>query len=237
MGKESDDIDIALDDMYGEEFAELIRNQQKEEAGQAHADEKEAKKKGFGVIKGNSDKSKHLETAVIKVQDEFIDLVNLRSEEYGEDTRVPEIKIGTPEQDAYRRDLTINSMFYNINKGEVEDFTGFGIKDMEERVARTPLEPLKTFVDDPLRVLRVVRFAQRFGLSITPEIYEAARDEKVRSAFANKITFERIMKEMDKMFSNRNAHISVQQMHDFGVTELCIKPPTECASLQDHDKI
>jgi tRNA nucleotidyltransferase/poly(A) polymerase len=68
--------------------------------------------------------SKHLETAVIKIQDQYIDLVNLRSEEYGEESRVPEIKIGTPEQDAYRRDLTINSMFYNINKGIVEDFTG-----------------------------------------------------------------------------------------------------------------
>jgi tRNA nucleotidyltransferase (CCA-adding enzyme) len=48
----------------------------------------------------------------------------LRSEEYGEESRVPEIKIGTPEQDAYRRDLTINSMFYNINLGIIEDFTG-----------------------------------------------------------------------------------------------------------------
>lgn len=68
--------------------------------------------------------SKHLETAVIKIQDQFIDLVNLRSEDYGEESRVPEIKIGTPEQDAYRRDLTINSLFFNINKGIIEDFTG-----------------------------------------------------------------------------------------------------------------
>jgi tRNA nucleotidyltransferase/poly(A) polymerase len=80
--------------------------------------------KSYGVIKCNSAMSKHLETAVIKVQNQFIDLVNLRSEEYGEESRVPEIKIGTPEQDAYRRDLTINSMFYNINKGIIEDFTG-----------------------------------------------------------------------------------------------------------------
>ena len=71
--------------------------------------------------------SKHLETAVIKVQGQFIDLVNLRSEEYGEDTNIPQIKIGTPEQDAYRRDLTLNSLFYNINKGIIEDFTGKGL--------------------------------------------------------------------------------------------------------------
>ena len=116
-------------------------------------------KTGYGVIKSNNEKSKHLETAVIKVMDEFIDLVNLRSEEYGEDSRVPEIKIGTPEQDAYRRDLTINSLFYNINKGEVEDLTGRGLSDMKEAIARTPLDPFKTFTDDPLRVLRSIRFA------------------------------------------------------------------------------
>lgn len=57
----------------------------------------------------------------------MIDLVNLRSEKYTEDSRVPTIDIGTPEEDAYRRDLTINSLFYNINQGVVEDFTLRGI--------------------------------------------------------------------------------------------------------------
>lgn len=100
-----------------------------------------------------------METAVIKVQNQLIDLVNLRSEEYGEESRVPEIKIGTPEQDALRRDLTINSMFYNINKGLIEDLTGRGLIDLKNKMANTPLQPLKTFVDDPLRVLRTIRFA------------------------------------------------------------------------------
>lgn len=109
LGKESNDIDIALDDMFGEEFAEMIRVRQTKEMPDG------GKKAGYGVIKGNSDKSKHLETAVIHVMGESIDLVNLRSEEYAEDSRVPEINIGTPEQDALRRDLTINSLFYNVN--------------------------------------------------------------------------------------------------------------------------
>jgi tRNA nucleotidyltransferase (CCA-adding enzyme) len=119
------------------------------------------------VIKANSDKSKHLETAVIKVYGEFIDLVNLRSEEYSEDSRVPKIEIGTPEQDAYRRDLTFNSLFYNINTKEIEDYTGKGINDLKNEIVRTPLPPKKTFIDDPLRVLRTIRFAQRFGFNIT----------------------------------------------------------------------
>jgi tRNA nucleotidyltransferase (CCA-adding enzyme) len=75
------------------------------------------------VIKANCEKSKHLETATIRVHGIFIDLVNLRSEKYSDNSRVPTIEIGTPEEDAFRRDLTINSMFYNINKGEIEDLT------------------------------------------------------------------------------------------------------------------
>ena len=156
MGKESHDIDIALNDMFGEQFAEIVRAKQKKNA-EITGDKKEGK--GYGVIKSNSDKSKHLETAVVKVNGIFIDLVNLRSEEYGEDSRFPEIKIGTPLEDALRRDLTINSMFYNINSKTIEDLTEQGISDLKNRVARTPLPPLKTFIDDPLRDLRVIRFA------------------------------------------------------------------------------
>lgn len=116
MGKESQDIDIALDDMYGEEFAKLLNEK-------LHPDGS----KKFGVIKSNSEKSKHLETATLRVHGLMIDLVNLRCEKYTEDSRVPTIDIGTPEEDAYRRDLTINSLFYNINSGKVEDFTKRGI--------------------------------------------------------------------------------------------------------------
>jgi len=72
----------------------------------------------------------------------MIDLVNLRSETYSDISRVPTIEIGTPEQDALRRDLTINSMFYNINENKVEDYTGKGIDDLKNKILRTPLEPL-----------------------------------------------------------------------------------------------
>ena len=211
--------------MYGEELAEIVRKRlydEEEKNGQKHPDNK-----GYGVIKANSAKSKHLETAVCKVYGEFIDFVNLRSEEYGEDSRVPTIEIGTPEQDALRRDLTFNSLFYNINTGEIEDFTGKGIDDLKNEIVRTPLPPKKTFVDDPLRVLRTIRFAQRFGFKIPQEFIEASRDPDVLEAFRNKLTAERITKEIDKMMSSREPHISIQQMYDFKITSLSIKPPTE----------
>ena len=79
------------------------------------------------MIKANCEKSKHLETATIKVEGMFIDLVNLRKEEYASDSRVPTIGFGTPTEDAFRRDLTINAMFYNINEEKVEDLTEKGI--------------------------------------------------------------------------------------------------------------
>ena len=106
----------------------------------------------------------------------MIDLVNLRNETYTEESRVPTIGIGTPTEDAYRRDLTINSLFYNINDEKVEDFTEMGISDLREGIVRTPLEPLQTFLDDPLRVLRTIRFANRFEFKIVDDIIEAAKN-------------------------------------------------------------
>lgn len=80
---------------------------------------------------------------------------------------------------------------------------------MRDKKANTPLHPLKTFIDDPLRVLRTIRFAQRFDLLISNDILKAAQDPKVRQAFEHKIKFERIMLEMDKIFSNKSPHISL----------------------------
>lgn len=75
--------------------------------------------------------------------------------------------------DALRRDFTINSLFYNINTGNIEDYTERGLSDIENRVIRTPLEPLVTFTDDPLRVLRCFRFKSRFNFTIHEDIYNS----------------------------------------------------------------
>jgi tRNA nucleotidyltransferase (CCA-adding enzyme) len=153
--------------MFGKDFAEMIQKTCKEDPDLQDTS-------NVGVIQANSEQSKHLETATLRVAGTWIDIVNLRSEKYTEHSRVPIIEIGTPEEDAYRRDLTINSMFYNINEGKVEDFTKLGLYDLKSKTARTPMEPLQTLLDDPLRTLRIIRFANRFDLHITPEILEAA---------------------------------------------------------------
>ena len=82
------------------------------------------------------------------------------------------MQFGTPEQDAMRRDFTINSLFYNINESRVEDLTHRGLEDLRQGLLRTPLAAMETFMDDPLRVLRAVRFGTRFGFELEASLVE-----------------------------------------------------------------
>ena len=132
-----------------------------------------------------------------------------------------------------RRDLTINSMFYNINLGTVEDFSGYGLKDLSERIARTPLDPLTTFTDDPLRVLRTIRFAARFQLSILPEVQEALVEPSVVLALLNKISRERIAKEFFLMIKGKNHMQALMHLKEFKMFEVIFKIPQEFPDLLD----
>lgn len=97
---------------------------------------------------------------------------------------------GTPLEDACRRDLTINALFYNLHSQQIEDQTGLGLQDLglvpgfEPRI-RTPLQPFETFHDDPLRVVRAVRFAARFGraFKLDEELVETIGREEIRVVF------------------------------------------------------
>jgi tRNA nucleotidyltransferase/poly(A) polymerase len=185
------DIDIALDDMLGREFADHL-NQYLVMKGEESV--------SVGMVLKNPEKSKHLETATMKVNSFWIDFVNLRAEEYTQESRIPDLmRIGTAVEDAYRRDLTINSLFYNINTGEIEDWTGRGFDDLRKGVISTPLPPLTTLLDDPLRVLRSIRFAARLRFSMDNELIKAAKDERVANALSLKVSRERVGGELDLM--------------------------------------
>lgn len=192
LGKECYDIDIALDDMLGREFCEKVNEYLSSEGEEIHK---------IGVVQCNPDQSKHLETAKMRLLDVWIDFVNLRAEDYSENSRIPTMRFGTAEEDAYRRDLTINSLFYNINTSSVEDFTGRGISDLKSGKIVTPLPPKQTFLDDPLRVLRAIRFGARFGFLLDGELKKAAADNDVIAALTDKISRERIGHEIDLMIS------------------------------------
>lgn len=100
-----------------------------------------------------------------------------------------------------RRDFTINSLFYNIQTGEIEDWTRLGLSDLKEKILRTPLDSKKTFEDDPLRVVRAVRFLGKLsGFRAHGELQEAASDPDVHDALRTKVTKDRIRQELIKVF-------------------------------------
>lgn len=197
LGVESHDIDIAINHLSGEEFANQL---QVYLAAQKLYDTVRA----IHTIKKNPEKSKHLETCTTKLFGLDIDFVNLRLEKYTQDSRVPIIECGTAEEDALRRDATLNALFYNLTTGVIEDLTRRGLQDLENGILRTPLEPLQTFLDDPLRVLRLIRFASRYGFSIDPETLASMRHPDLNNALAHKISRERVLVEWEKTVCSEN---------------------------------
>lgn len=209
LGSQCNDIDIALSNIMGVAFAEHLA---------AFAQAKGVRAGTISKIAVNPDQSKHLETATFKIFGLDIDLVNLRSEEYSETSRIPtEVLFGTPLEDARRRDITINSMFYNVHNHMVEDFTSKGLDDLHEGVIRTPLPPKETFRDDPLRVLRCIRFASRFGFELVADIKQAAQDSEIQNALVTKVARERIGDEISKMMKGQDPLHSIRLIHELAL--------------------
>ncbi|KAJ7151520.1 hypothetical protein C8R46DRAFT_1166436 [Mycena filopes] len=209
LGLESNDIDIALTDMMGVDFAGHL---------DAFAQSKNVKTGQIAVINPNPDQSKHLQTARIPIFGLELDLVNLRSEEYAANSRIPTaITFGTPLQDALRRDITINALFYNVHTRAVEDCTGKGLEDLRSGTIRTPLPPRETFLDDPLRILRSLRFASRFGFEIVPELAAAVQDPVIQEALVTKVKRERVGEEIAKIMKGPDPTRGIQI-----IDELCL---------------
>ncbi|KAG6599654.1 TRNA nucleotidyltransferase [Phytophthora cinnamomi] len=211
-GAESEDIDIALDNLMGAKFAWYITKFQRD---------RKLPQSSVGVVKANSDKSKHLEVATVTIEGSTVDLVHLRAEEYTQDSRVPEVRFATPADDASRRDLTINALFYNLHTREVEDFTGKGVDDLKGGVIRTPREPVQTFLDDPLRVLRALRFACEFGYKLDPALESAVLEQReIVGTMRRKVSRERIGIEVRKMLSGKDPARAFELLRQFDLLEL-----------------
>lgn len=212
------DIDIALDTMLGRDFAERVN---------AHLVSRGLHPASVGLIQRNPDQSKHLETATMRVLDVWLDMVNLRTETYSHDSRIPDVAIGTPLEDAMRRDLTINALFYNINTASLEDHTRRGFDDIRARVVRTPLPPLTTLLDDPLRALRAVRFASRLNFSFDPALFDACRDPRVHAALGAKVSRERISAEVDRCMAGENPSHAIGLLIELGLFPVVFRLPPE----------
>ena len=218
LGGESSDIDIALDNVPGDEFAQFLHDRECSNGNIS----------SIGVVKENPEQSKHIRTASFRFYGLDFDINNLRSETYTEHSRIPEVKFAKhPSEDAFRRDFTINALYYNLNTKEIEDYTGTGLSDLECGIIRTPLPAARTFVDDPLRVLRSIRFASRFSFTLDEDIKDAWGHEDVRAGLMNKVSRERIGVEICKMMRDPRAGMAVEHLLASGLIGLILHPPTD----------
>jgi len=219
LGTPSDDIDIALDKMTGQQFVtKALEYHRANPNSPIDADSNY-------VVQSNPDKSKHLETTALDIAGLKIDFVNLRDESYG-DSRIPTMTMASdPKVDAQRRDLTINALFYNVNNQQVEDYVG-GLQDLQSMTLRTPLDPTKTFMDDPLRMLRVFRFFSRYpNAKIADDTMNAMKDPKVHDAFRQKVSPERSGPEIIKMFGAARPAEAIRALFTAGLDKAVFNAP------------
>ncbi|MCQ2342408.1 MAG: CCA tRNA nucleotidyltransferase [Paludibacteraceae bacterium] len=158
-------------------------------------------------------------TAQVKWHDIELEFVGARRESYRHDSRNPIVEDGTLEEDQNRRDFTINAMAICLNKaryGELLDPFD-GMYDLEECTIRTPLDPDITFSDDPLRMMRAVRFAAQLGFTLDDETFDAIARNKDR---INIITRERIVDELNKIMGSIRPSIGWKLLDSTGLLPL-----------------
>jgi poly(A) polymerase len=158
-------------------------------------------------------------TAMLKYQSLEVEFVGARKESYNEDSRKPIVEDGTLEEDQNRRDFTINALAICLNSnrfGELIDPFG-GIQDIENKILRTPLEPGITFSDDPLRMMRAIRFASQLGFIIEPKTLEAISQNKKRIHIISK---ERIGDELNKIILSPRPSVGFKLLDKTGLLEL-----------------
>lgn len=171
-------------------------------------------------------------TAMIKYKDLELEFVGARKESYTENSRKPEVEGGTLEDDQKRRDFTINAMAISLNKdnfGELIDPFN-GVEDLEKEILRTPLEPAQTYSDDPLRMMRAVRFASTLSFTIEENSLNAIKQEAERIKI---VSMERIMVEFNKIMLSEKPSVGLKLMEQTGLLKLVIPELIELKGVEE----
>jgi putative nucleotidyltransferase with HDIG domain len=158
-------------------------------------------------------------TAQVKFEDIELEFVGARKESYDRGSRKPIVENGTLEDDQNRRDFTINALAIGLNKnnfGKLLDPFG-GLNDLENKIIRTPLNPDITYSDDPLRMMRAIRFATQLGFTIEEKSLKAISDNKERIKIVSK---ERISEELNKIICAPVPSVGFKLLFDTGLLHL-----------------
>ena len=172
-------------------------------------------------------------TAMIKHKDMEIEFVGARKESYNLNSRKPVVENGSLEDDQNRRDFTINALAFSLNEhnfGEIIDPFN-GLNDLEKKIIRTPLEPGRTFSDDPLRMMRAIRFATQLGFTIEENTYKSIARYRNRIQIVSQ---ERILIELEKILMSPRPSIGFSMLYDTGLLDLIFP---EMSALQGVDII
>lgn len=159
-----------------------------------------------------------------------LESVQTRKESYPDrESRNPVTSYGTHEEDCMRRDLTVNALYQNVSTGEIVDITGKGLEDIHDHIIRTPADPYRTYDEDPLRILRCVRFAARFGWEIEKETLAAMKDMVPRMSI---LTPARISEEFLKMLQDDRPAMAVELLCSIGAVEYVLQETPSDAAIR-----
>ena len=209
LKREHPDIDVVVEDGKGHELA-----------------------RHFAAITGAPEPVlfERFGTAQVRWHGRLIEFASARAESYARDSRKPEVRPATLEADLLRRDFTVNTLLMDLD-GRVHDLLGSGLPDLEQQRLRTPLDPVQTLSDDPLRMLRGIRFAAELEFRLDPPLLPAMR--RLRDRLKPPVlSVERTADELRKMLLSDRPREAIELMDEAGLLEVVLPEVAACKGVE-----